>query len=341
VTQREATLGIFHAVGKVVYNKRGEPKATQILPQPPEHLSSARRLKVTQVDVEDLIDETGTDTQTFIAALHENYLLSCDGPSFAESLEGCIEALSESDLLNISSYRGLRSNSAGIGIGRLMFNGTTVEHLRQDEASFQVAVRGLLFALPYPVKRGYGATPVGGINGRQVGRMDTFKMFYPTSARIWRQIEETEGLLSSWIDRDMQGDPKNASSSTKASGIGSWKSTNTNAAPSDHNDDTLVPSIIRSFRTEILLERLPYLAKISRRKPLPSDLDKLTQFRGVGQSEDILEGDEDEKEPPETPSKRKAGRWIVDRGMFENQRAVPVEKVVEKLILSDDDIEDD
>jgi cell cycle checkpoint protein len=344
VTQREATLGIFHAVGKVVYNKRDIPKAPESLIDPPEHLSSARRPKVPDVDVEELIDETGTDTQTFIAALHENFLLSCDGSSFTDNFEGCIGALSDSDLLNLSSFRGLRSNTAGIGTGRTSYQGTNMESLRQDESSFQVAVRGLLFALPYPVKRGYGTTPVGSINGRPVGRGDTFKMFYPTSSRLWKQTEETEGLLTTWIDRNMLNDGFSKSSTErKTSGVESWKNRNNNRTSMKSDDDGSGSLAVRSSRMEILLERLPYVAQISRQKPLPSDLDKLTKFRGVeAQNEDILEDDDDEQGiggPPDTPSRRKAGKWMA--ATKENARAIPVENDVEKLVLSDDDIEDD
>ncbi len=64
VTRREASLGIFHAVGKVVYNKRDETSAALSVEQLPTHLSLNSRPKKSEVCVEDLIDETGTDTQT-------------------------------------------------------------------------------------------------------------------------------------------------------------------------------------------------------------------------------------------------------------------------------------
>jgi cell cycle checkpoint protein len=344
VTQREATLGIFHAVGKVVYNKRDAPKPATEQCHPPDHLPDAKRSKVSEVDVEELIDETGTDTQTFIAALHENFLLSCDGSSFTDSFEGCIDALSESDLLNLSSFRGLRSNAAGIGSGRATYQGTNIESLRQDEASFQVAVRGLLFALPYPVKRGYGSSTSGSVNGRPIGRGDTFKMFYPASSRLWKQTEETEGLLTTWINRNMIHDGSASSTtSKKTTGVESWKNRNSHGPDPNSTDEPSSLLAVRSSRMEILVERLPYMAQTCRQRSLPSDLDKLTKFHGVDSPNDDIPEDEDDDQtvvpPPDTPSRRKAGRWMV--ATRETRSAIPVESGVEKLILSDDDIEDD
>jgi cell cycle checkpoint protein len=108
ITRREATLGIFHAVGKVVYNKRDEISAVASndtdVERLPGYLSLQSRPKRSQVSIDELIDETGTDTQTFIAALHENYILSCDATASADfssldHVNGCIDALSDSDLL--------------------------------------------------------------------------------------------------------------------------------------------------------------------------------------------------------------------------------------------------
>lgn len=75
-------------MGKVVYNKRDDfkPQAqgpdTDALPQPPDHMPDHIRPRISQVSVDQLIDETGTDTSTFVAALHENYVLSCEGSHF-------------------------------------------------------------------------------------------------------------------------------------------------------------------------------------------------------------------------------------------------------------------
>ncbi|KAI9740424.1 MAG: Cell cycle checkpoint protein rad17 [Cirrosporium novae-zelandiae] len=182
VTQREASLGMFHAVGKVVYNKRDDPSFNShaVIKRPPRHLNHHDRPKLSQVDPDTLIDETGTDTQTFIAALHENYVLSCasaDEESFIDSFNGCIDAFSDSDLLT-PTFSSNRSNETST--------------IRQDEICFQVAVRGLLFSLPYPVKRAVIRNTNASGKGRFGSKGDAFKMFYPTSMRLWRAREEIE-----------------------------------------------------------------------------------------------------------------------------------------------------
>ncbi|OAA56597.1 cell cycle checkpoint protein [Niveomyces insectorum RCEF 264] len=236
VSQREASLGVFHAVGKVVYNKRDD------LPPPPHSAEAAAELlpaylahharpKPSLVSVETLIDETGTDTHTFISALHENYALSCEqtGPADPRSsidyVNDCIEHLSESDLLcpTWDIFFGGRGTSRFHG-GRDA--GSHV--LRQDEMAFQVAVRGLLFSLPSPVKRssashynqrgnggasnGHGGGSGGGGGG------DQFKMFYPMSLKLWRAREELEALVDVWSSKLLRGEmtpQKGATSSTQ------------------------------------------------------------------------------------------------------------------------------
>jgi cell cycle checkpoint protein len=156
VSQREATLGIFHAVGKVVYNKRTdfpsgseEAAAEAALPSYMSHLA---RPKKSEVTVESLIDEIGTDTHTFISALHENYPLSCEqtGPSDPNSpidyINGCLDYLSDSDLLYPSwdiFFGGARSGHSYGGAVTMGYTGkdSGSHMLRQDEIAFQVAVR--------------------------------------------------------------------------------------------------------------------------------------------------------------------------------------------------------
>ncbi|KAK4142632.1 Rad17 cell cycle checkpoint protein-domain-containing protein [Dichotomopilus funicola] len=247
VSQREATLGIFHAVGKVVYNKRGgalnsaeseEANAAanaEILPSYMTHLARPKR---SEVAVDSLIGEIGTDTHTFISALHENYALSCEQTSPADPnssmdyLNGCLDYLSDSDLLYPSwdiffgggSGKGsLGGNGGGGYAGK--DSGSHV--LRQDEMAFQVAVRGLLFSLPSPVKRKTHPTPTGGGGyrggggGGGGGAGDAHKMFYPTYLKLWRSKEELEGLVDMWATRMLKGDSSSSASTSSGSGSAS------------------------------------------------------------------------------------------------------------------------
>lgn len=250
VSQREASLGVFHAVGKVVYNKREDlpPPAGSdeaVAEMLPPYLAHHTRPKLSLVDVDSLIDEIGTDTHTFISALHENYALSCErtGPRDAMSsidyINGCIEYLSESDLLCPTwdiFFGGRGSNRSNYGLD----SGSQV--LRQDEMAFQVAVRGLLFSLPSPVKRssashyqrggpinGGDASASGGSAGSSASAGGSqFKMFYPMSLKLWRTREEMEALVDVWSSKLLRGEMNqysNRAGSSVSSGINGPSST--------------------------------------------------------------------------------------------------------------------
>ena len=162
---RESTIDMFHAVAKVLYNKRtGFQDQTHQggqLSQPPIHLMTHTRRQASDVLSEQLLDDIGTDIQTFIAGLHENYVLSCAGDGFLEALNACVDNLSVADLLGPIP----------------------------NELSFHTAVQGLLFSLPCPVKRGecFG-------KGESKIR-DPFKMMYPTSCRLWKITEEAKATM--------------------------------------------------------------------------------------------------------------------------------------------------
>ncbi|EFX04496.1 cell cycle checkpoint protein [Grosmannia clavigera kw1407] len=315
VSQREASLGVFHAVGKVVYNKRED------VPYPPnsdeaiaetlsDYLAQYSRPKRSLVFVDNLIDETGTDTHTFITALHENYALSCEqtGPQDPQSsldyINGCIDYLSESDLLcpTWDIFFG------GRGTNRSSFGRDSGSHvLRQDEMAFQVAVRGLLFSLPSPVKRSSASHYQRGSGGGG-GGADQFKMFYPMSLKLWRSREELEGMVDIMSSKLLRGEmalrpssaqsnqnitsraltflkPKQAGDSTTVASSqvstqqqpkSKWQSQRRQPSATDRTattkqggeDDTPPPllSLGSSARKEMILERLPYMALIARGK---------------------------------------------------------------------------
>lgn len=384
ISQREASLGIFHAVGKVVYNKRDEQPLRDgseegAAEELPSHLSQFCRKKRSQVSVDSLIHETGTDTSTFVSALHENYVLSCDRTgtsdpnSSADYINGCIEYLSESDLLNPSwdiFFGGKGFASSGWDQGSHI--------LRQDEMAFEVAVRGLLFSLPCPVKRKSASSGKGG---------DPFKMYFPMSIKLWRTKEELEGLVDLWSSKMLKGEGspvsarKQASQNVtygasvfrkkKASSVGDYVGNRSeqkyavkpdSKATADDAGEETVPllSLGTSARQEMILERLPYMAHMMRRRRTPlyslglRDIEKVVSFQGIGgdvDEEEAEEGAEEEAGPlagegwatdkpaeGETPKKR---RTAIKSRSEQSDGSMISTLQVHKLVLSDDDIEDD
>jgi len=385
VSQREASLGIFHAVGKVVYNKRDEHpypagSAEASRETMPDYQSGLSRPKKSQVSVDSLIDETGTDAHTFISALHENYVLSCErtGPSDENTsldyINGCVEHLSESDLLCPSwdIFFGGKGASGGFGWD------TGSHILRQDEMAFQVAVRGLLFSLPSPVKRASTAGTRGG---------DQFKMFYPAYLKLWRAKEEMEGLLGVWAMKVLNGETTPSAPAPPAQSISHGAAAFRKAKASSVGDSVgnrselgyaarkaaekarveppppppPVFTLGNAARSELLLERLPYMAHMARKKKgafssaAPRDLEKVVSFQGVGKQasdeSDLEDGSAglppgeawatDKPTEEATPRKKGSGRIRTKAADDDPGSSLLGGTQMSKLVLSDDDIEDD
>lgn len=352
LTQREASLGIFHSAGKVVYNKRDSVSSLvgESVAQPPDHLSQHARPEVPQVSVDKLIHETGTDTRTFIAALHENYVLSCEGATFTHSFNDCIDALSDSDLL-YSDWVG-RSGSTGLrgGMGRSNHQGAALDTLRQDEICFHLAVRGLLFALPSPVTRRAPSSSTC-IKGTKGGGPDVYKMYYPASLRLSRQMEEVESLVDRWAVRNRSarlvpaplvhqqhsecpGASVAAAAAPQSGVVAAW---NGNMLETTESSPRI--GCINATKSVLVLETLPYVAEIEKcKKPTSglhhhvAELNKITQFHGIRApgDEDLSDTDPDLSSRPS----QKRGRMM---GEEDVHLAIPM---VGKLYLSDDDIED-
>ncbi|KAJ4164244.1 hypothetical protein LMH87_005925 [Akanthomyces muscarius] len=357
MSQREASLGIFHAVGKVVYNKREEKAAGDEAEILPNYLSQHSRPQKSQIAVDTLIGETGTDTHTFIAALHENYILSCEstGPMDLSTpmdyVNECIEHLSLSDLMCPSQdvFFGGRGGFSGRDSGSHV--------LRQDEMMFEVAVRGMLFSLPNPVKR----KTTG-----MARSSDAFKMFYPASLKLWRAKEEIGGLVDVWSSRMLRGEeqvakkeltdganafrraPLLAASSTQMSQASQPPSTKPQDSSVVEDDSSAPPplSLGSAARRELLLERLPYMAQIARARrngPRMRELEKIVSLSGIS-------GPNDDEEDVDDEAGAGAGEaWATDKP---SEEASPRKKrtgikssavtsmLAQKLVLSDDDIED-
>ncbi|KAL2266601.1 hypothetical protein VTJ83DRAFT_5953 [Remersonia thermophila] len=366
VSRREATLGIFHAVGKVVYNKRTDfpPGSVEATAEAalPDCLSRCARPKKSEVAVDALIDEIGTDTHTFISALHENYPLSCEqtGPSDPNScmdyINGCLDYLSDSDLLYPSwdvffgGGRGTHAYGGAVSLGGYSGKDSGGHMLRQDEMAFQVAVRGMLFSLPTPVRR--QAHP----NGRGA---DAYKMFYPTYLKLWRSKEELEALVDLWAAKLLKGEEcgpgppaptqkqgffaNGAAAFRKPAGAAAGRIDGFVAAapatppgaggiqppaasqkPARGSAPPPLPllSLGSAARKELLLERLPYTAHIARGRRQYAffggslrmrDLDQMVAFRGIGAlgaGED--DASEDGTEAPAGGAPRES-EWATDR----------------------------
>ncbi|KAK3722163.1 RFC checkpoint protein Rad17 [Vermiconidia calcicola] len=344
ISNRESTLGIFHAVGKVVYNKRIDSPS---IPHPPPWLPQYRRTKVPETDVDEMIDELGTDTSTFIAALHENYALSCGGSGSEDalgSLLGCISDISDADLLSVDRF----------SFGTRAFSGSATDSLRQDEMAFQVVVRGLLFSLPHPVHR---STPVDGKQG------DAHRMFYPASLKLWKKREEIEGVLELLTTRFQAGSligpsPDIEKATINPRGVESWKTKQSlDTGSTDETSKSFVPT--NSAKTEMLIERLPYMSHIVGSKTVNSSLaDQIATVTRVRGSVPIDGDDDADVEENEVAG---AEQWSTDRPEAQATKepakkrqkaqsklmteggglAIPVESRVEKLVLEDDDIVDD
>ncbi|KAL8798636.1 MAG: hypothetical protein Q9182_006511 [Xanthomendoza sp. 2 TL-2023] len=352
VTQREAGLGLFHAVAKVVYNKREGPaegKATRNAPlQPPDHLPQHMRLKPPDVVVDQLVDEKATDTLTFVAALHENYVPSCDGATFLNTLNDCIEVLSDSDIL-ISSKRGKSRND-----NTSQDPGT--DSVRQDDVAFQVAVRGLLFGLPCPVRR--GGLPSAGTGGKKWGKGDTFKMFYPTSMQLGRRMQEVEELVEKWMVR--KRDPAAPTSGGAEDGerrdeVASWRQRaigQQNEQSDEADVNVTIGACITPAKDDMVREVLPYTAMIEHHRSSSRSLEELeaiTQVIGV-----VLPTIEESADESETVASiagstsnhalsKQAQPMAIAQRMEIAQPSAPamaLEQAASHLYLSDDDIEE-
>ncbi|KAI5208980.1 hypothetical protein E4T39_00937 [Aureobasidium subglaciale] len=356
ISNRESSLGIFHAVGRVVYNKRIDPSSP--VPQPPTYFPQLRKPKVPEHDPNDLIDEVGTDTSTFVGALQENYALSCSSSSTEDamdSLNGCIDALSDFDMLSCDRF----------GFGTRMSAGSTQDNIRQDDMSFQTAIRGILFSLPTPVNRLAGLP-------RGAKRGDEFKMFFPSSSKLWKEREEFEGTLENVISmmHTLAVGSNSENTTANKEGVAAWKWQQASTTSEEWGQDAVTATaplsdtlLSSSARTELLLERLPYASQIlPRQKDIPSSLvsgiNTLTRISTLNSASttldeaalDAVEDDEADLQQSEWTDRPDAESAVTKRGR-RNQRQkveyeggrlhIPVEHEIEKLVLSDDDIEDE
>jgi cell cycle checkpoint protein len=227
-------------------------------------------------------------------------------------------------------------------------------------------------------------------------------MFYPAYLKLWRAKEEFEGLVDMWATKMLKGEDgvpgpgpsaqhqlfANGSSAFKrsqngiASGVESWAANSrssyvTNRAKTDAplgnaNNGSSAPllSLGSAARQEMLLERLPYMSHIARRRRCTfgsmriKDLEKIVSFKGIanGVAADTDDEGADEEgqvgegdawatdKPTENDSPKKKGRRsgqglgaILSKGRSKaaQEDDEAFEMPIQGLVLSDDDIEDD
>lgn len=174
-----------------------------------------------------------------------------------------------------------------------------------------------------------------------------------------------------WISRAQRGDLFSTHSKSSkpgptvfGGGVDTWR-TNTASTPSSMNrveDDTPTPILLgsgSSARSEMLLERLPYLPVILRKRcsvsPSTSstirEICRITAFTGSTLSALAEDEDDDENEEtveqeqwttdrptPDTPRRRR--RVKIESKEKDAESAIPGEIRIKTLVLSDDDIED-
>lgn len=241
-----------------------------------------------KLDPNTILDESGVDAGTFIYGVQENYLASCNSlgvsrKTLEEVLEDvcfCAEGLSEGDVfLGGYANHGNFSGDIGAGISRLTSWSwsTRGEHhlgdgvLRQEDIAAQVVVRSMALGLPSPVKRDnissdnfsrgrYGSQ---GESGSKNGNVWPWaKMYYPMGLRLWRVKEETEGIIELWEGRVREG--LGLSNAVGSASILSAKPV----------------SMIGFTKAELVLERLPYMAKIAKGKTRGAEVS--TMVAGAG-----------------------------------------------------------
>ncbi|GAA5870913.1 hypothetical protein JCM8547_000031 [Rhodosporidiobolus lusitaniae] len=154
VTSRESSLFVFHALGKVLYNKRWGDSADddkKDLNRPgilqnreydklPKHLRKAGLGRnASKVDPDVLFAEAPLDPDIFLSYLHHNY------PPFTEDIEECsgiLDGLSSADAM-------MMPRGAGAGEGEDAYHRSTLT----SNYAFHLATRTTLLSLPSPVPR--------------------------------------------------------------------------------------------------------------------------------------------------------------------------------------------
>ncbi|SGY73232.1 BQ5605_C005g03277 [Microbotryum silenes-dioicae] len=198
VTSREASLFIFHALGKVLYSKRWNisaeedkkdlnrsgilqpPAISTPLPKPPRHLRAKYSREPSKVDPDHLFAEAPIDPDVFLSYLHHNYT------HYTTSIEQASEILESYSIADSLMRFGGENESSSLR--RVHLTG---------QYSFAVAVRGTLFHLPSPVPK----------------KKQTLR-----KSEVWGQLKRTrenEGLLYSFASKGYLGEDLKVGKATR------------------------------------------------------------------------------------------------------------------------------
>ncbi|KAI9669088.1 MAG: Cell cycle checkpoint protein rad17 [Alyxoria varia] len=359
ISSRETTLGLFHSVGKVVYNKRvGEDSSSTTTTPRAKGTNTWPGSDVRppiETDLDYLQDLSGTDTSTFLSALHENYVLSCNSPSddseaTLNSIYDCVDSLSDADM------QGMFSGGLEGGRNR-SFMPTAAEGFRQKEMAFQVGVRGMMRALPWPVKRSsvsFSSAPRKGSGGGG----EAFRMFYPTDIKLWRKREEILDTVDYLVTRTLHGQlvsgderPLESKTITQAGRMSQTQSSTKlgqDKNPEDDDSSYVSLSSGESARKTILQLQLPYMKRLlevgalkAASPRLERDIEQVTRFDGIGVSAAEQDLEDDDLDSNRSGLKQGTAASVTAFGMGEGGQGMDQEVEMEKLVLSDDDIEDD
>ncbi|KAF0308499.1 Cell cycle checkpoint protein RAD17 [Amphibalanus amphitrite] len=117
VGSRDATLGLFRTVGKIMYAKRGEGWES---PELPAHQSSHRRPPLLERHPELVCARAGVQPETLVAHLHHNY------PEFCPRLEDAVAAagyISDADMITADwqSRVAMQAYSSSVAARGVMF----------------------------------------------------------------------------------------------------------------------------------------------------------------------------------------------------------------------------
>jgi cell cycle checkpoint protein len=220
-------------------------------------------------------------------------------------------------------------------------------------------------------------------------------MFYPTYLKLWRSTEELEGLVDVWATKMLKGEDagpsqqqgfvKDGSAAFRRAGGGGGKGfvpaasqftssgrqavVKPEAQAAAHQRTPPLLSLGSAARQELLLERLPYMAHIARRRRCSfgtmrvRDLERIVSFQGIGPlgagKEDGEDGADEESggggggsgaaeswatdKPTEegSPRKRRGLGAILHGRRKEDEVEEAASLPLQSLVISDDDIEDD